>query len=124
MYVWLLRRGLRDQYAALAEELEAEAWSGHGAVLRSEVPVLLDPRRRLVEKLIAFRSGGIAALRDASRLEAAQLDLATHRWHRARGDSDATPEREHSLRERVIQLRPPGLPGSPSPHALAAEVVP
>lgn len=105
MYIVLLRKGLKEQAAALAQELPGEARCGHGAVTRVEVPVLLSPRLRFGQRIRAFRSGGVSRWRQTGRLQAAQIDLAIHRWHRTRGDTIGTLDEEVRLREKVLRLK-------------------
>jgi hypothetical protein len=106
MYILLLRRGLRSQAAGLSRELGAEAQAGTGAVTAAEIPVLLDARRRFRLRVLAFRRhGGLEAYRYVGRLQAAQLDLATQRWHCSRGEADPWAEDEATLRARVLQLK-------------------
>jgi RsiW-degrading membrane proteinase PrsW (M82 family) len=105
LYLVLLRRGLRDQAAALAVELGTEAATGFGAVTQWEVPVLLRPARRFYLCLTALRQGGLVGYRDLRRLFAAQLDLGMARWHRTRGEIVPGSDDEQSLRRRIAQLR-------------------
>ncbi|WP_327351024.1 PrsW family intramembrane metalloprotease [Streptomyces sp. NBC_01304] len=112
LYVILVRRGNKDQAAALAVELRAEAATGFGAVTAAEVPVLLRPGRRLFLRLRALRRDGLTGYRDLSRLYAAQLRLGAARWDRARDEYvaatdasvPATPE-EQTLREQIMRLK-------------------
>ena len=113
--VLLLRRGVREQTGGLSRELFAEAGSPHGAVTEAEVPVLLNPLRRLLFRVFAARRrGGLATYRYLGRLHAAQLDLAMWRWHRRRGEADADGPGESALRDRVLAIRsaPPLVPDS------------
>jgi RsiW-degrading membrane proteinase PrsW (M82 family) len=105
LYLILLRRGLRDQAAALAVELGTEAATGFGAVNAWEVPVLLRPARRFYLRLTALRRDGLAGYRDLGRLFAAQLDLGMARWHRTRGETVAGAPDEQALRQRIDQLK-------------------
>jgi RsiW-degrading membrane proteinase PrsW (M82 family) len=105
-YVLLLRRGRRDQAAGLARELAVEARAGTGAINSAEIPILLDPGRRFRLRVLAFRRrGGIGAYRYLGRLQAAQLDLATERWHRAHQPADPWDPVETELRSRVLRLK-------------------
>ncbi len=89
LYLVLLRRGLRDQTAALAVELRAEAATGFGAVAPHEVAeVLMRPLRRLLLRLKALRSEGIAGWNALGRLHNTQLELGMARWHTTRGERD------------------------------------
>jgi RsiW-degrading membrane proteinase PrsW (M82 family) len=101
VYALLVRNGRRSQTASLTEALNAEADSGFGAVTAAEVPVLLNPARRLWLQVTLLRRNGVAAYRAISRLHAAQYDLATQRWHQTRGESaDLEP-----LRDRIRRVR-------------------
>jgi RsiW-degrading membrane proteinase PrsW (M82 family) len=112
MYVLLLRRGQRHQAAGMAWELRAEAVSGRGAITPAEAAILLSPGRRFRLRVLAFRRrGGLGAYRYLGRLQAAQLDLATERWHRGRGEADPRGPAETVLRDRVLHLkRNPAMP--------------
>ena len=104
--VLLLRRGVREQTSGLARELAAEAGSAHGTVTAAEVPVLLNPLRRLSLRLRAARQrGGLAAYRYVARLHAAQLDLGMRLWHQRRGDPGAGEPGAPELRDRVLAIR-------------------
>jgi hypothetical protein len=105
MYLLLLRRGLRTQAAVLATEMQAEAATGYGAITDPEIPVLLNPAKRLRLTVTALRRYGLASYRALGRLHAAQYDLATQRWHRARQDADDWAVPEEELRERVLDLK-------------------
>ncbi|GLY38029.1 hypothetical protein Amsp01_040530 [Amycolatopsis sp. NBRC 101858] len=106
IYVVLLRRGLRDQAAALTRELEAEASRGTGAVGVGEVPILMTPKRRFkVKVLVAARHGGLASYRYLGRLHAAQLALGTQLWHRSRGEPEEDAPDETRLRSLVLDLK-------------------
>ncbi|OLB73325.1 MAG: hypothetical protein AUI14_26605 [Actinobacteria bacterium 13_2_20CM_2_71_6] len=105
MCLLLLRRGLRTQADGLATELRAEARAGFGVVTEAEIPVLLRPARRFWLRVVMLRRYGLAGFRALGRLHQAQLDLAAHRWHRARGELDELAADEHVLRERVLRRR-------------------
>jgi hypothetical protein len=106
MYLLLLRRGRRDQAAGLARELVMEARAGTGAITPAEAPILLDPGRRFRLRVLAFRRrGGLGAYRYLARLQAAQLDLVTERWHRARQAPNPGDPAETELRARVLRLK-------------------
>jgi RsiW-degrading membrane proteinase PrsW (M82 family) len=105
IYLVLLRRGLKDQAAALAVELRAEAATGFGVVTALEVPVLLRPARRFYLRLSVLQREGIAGYRQLGRLFAAQLDLGMARWHRSRGESEPSAPDEMVLRERIARLK-------------------
>lgn len=104
-FVVLLRKGLRDQAGGVGWQLAAEARSGAGTVAPVEVPMLLSPGRRLRLKVVLLRRHGLAAWRGAARLHAAQLELATARWHLARLEADPRAEGLEVLRERVRSLK-------------------
>ena len=103
--VALLILGLRSESAALAEQLREEATAGAGAVLPAEVDILTHPWRRFRERLRALDGRGIAGYLRLARLQAAQLDLAMERWHRARQEIDEPLEAEDELRGRIRVLR-------------------
>ncbi len=106
VYVVLLRRGLRDQAAALTRELDAEAARGAGTVGVGEVPILMNPKRRFkVKVLAAARHGGLASYRYLGRLHAAQLALGTQLWHRSRDEVDEYARDEAELRSLVLNLK-------------------
>jgi RsiW-degrading membrane proteinase PrsW (M82 family) len=105
MYVLLLRRGLRSQAAGLAIELPAEARTGFGAITDAEVPVLLNPGRRVRLAFAVLRRNGFDAYRNVKRLHAAQLNLGVQRWHRSRNDVDPWAPSDLQLRERVWKLK-------------------
>ncbi|GAB2712501.1 PrsW family intramembrane metalloprotease [Kitasatospora kifunensis] len=105
LYLVLLRRGLRDQAAALAVELRAETVTGSGAVTVAEAAVLLRPARRFHLRLRALRSGGIGAYRSLGRLHAAQLRLGMTRWHRSRDELEPSAPDEQALREQILGLK-------------------
>jgi hypothetical protein len=104
-YLVLLRQGLRAQADGLGRQLTAEAQIGTDTVAPVEVPMLLSPARRLWLKLVLLRRHGQAAWRNTSRLHAAQLDLATARWHLARLEADPMADNLEVLRERVRSLK-------------------
>jgi protease PrsW len=106
MYLLLLRRGRRDQAAGLARELAVEARAGSGAITPAEIPILLDPGRRFRLRVLACRRrGGIGAYRYLARLQAAQLDLVTERWHRSGQSANPCDPGEAELRARVLRLK-------------------
>ena len=105
MYMVLLRRGLRHQSDALADELRHEADSGHDAITAAEVHVLLNPARRFRARVDAFRRDGPPAYRQLSRLYQAQLDLGQCRWHQARQDPDQADVDLAQLRRRIRRIR-------------------
>ncbi|MBB4911659.1 PrsW family intramembrane metalloprotease [Actinophytocola algeriensis] len=101
----LLRGGVRAQTAGLSREFFVEAGSPHGAVTDAEVPVLLDPLRRWLLRVLAARRHGFAAYRHLGRLHAAQLDLGMRLWHQRRGEAGAHEPGETELRDRVLAIR-------------------
>jgi RsiW-degrading membrane proteinase PrsW (M82 family) len=124
LYVLMLRRGLASEGAWLGEELRAEARAGLGAVAEQDVPVLLNPGRRLWLRVTALRRYGWPAYRALGRLHAAQFDLAARRWHRARGELDDPVPDEEALRGVVARRRselaaalPAAATGAPSGRA-------
>ncbi|GGZ21906.1 PrsW family intramembrane metalloprotease [Streptomyces nitrosporeus] len=114
--VLILRRGLRAQAAGLTDALITEVASGRGAVTEPEIGLLLSPRRRLLLELRVWRRDGMAGRRHLARLQQAQLDLATQRWHRRRAGADSFIPEEELLRGRVLELK--GTSGSSRPPAL------
>lgn len=104
-YLALLHIGLRGQAGGLSHQLAAEARARTGAVAPVEVTMLLSPGRRLWLKVVLLRRHGLAAWRNTSRLHAAQLELATARWHLARSEADPLAEGIDVLRERVRSLK-------------------
>lgn len=111
VYVTVLRRGLKAQALGIAQALRAEADSGAGAIDAQETGLLLDPRRRLLLELRVWRRDGTAGLRHLLRLQQAQLDLATQRWHRGGPGADSAVPDDAPLRERVLALK--GIPATP-----------
>jgi hypothetical protein len=105
LYLLLLRRGLRGQGAGLAAGLRGEVATGLGAVTDAEVPVLLDPGRRLWLGITTLRRYGWAAYRALGRLQAAQFELGMLRWHRARGEAGEAAPDEEALRVLVGRRR-------------------
>ncbi|MFD9120888.1 PrsW family intramembrane metalloprotease [Streptomyces bottropensis] len=105
LYLMMLRRGLREQAAGLADVLAVETASGDGAITDVEASVLLSPARRLWLKITVLRRYGIAAYRKITALHAAQLDLATDLWHRSRGQADRWAPDEQVLRRRILDLK-------------------
>jgi RsiW-degrading membrane proteinase PrsW (M82 family) len=102
----LLIMGLRNESAALGEQLRMEAAAGTGAVLPQEVEILTHPWRRFGERWrVLDRSGSIGAYIRLGRLQAAQLDLAMERWHRARREIDTPLTAEDDLRRQILVLR-------------------
>jgi RsiW-degrading membrane proteinase PrsW (M82 family) len=112
--VVLLRQGLREQHAALKAELPAEAGTGSGAVEAGEVDVLLDPSRRFRTHVELLRRHGFAAYRRATKVHAAQLDLAMLRR------AAVPPQIVETARNRVLQLKAPVRP-VPATMAKVAE---
>lgn len=105
LYLVLLRRGLKDQAAALAVELRAEAATGFGAVEAPEVPTLMRPLRRLRLRIKALRNGGLAGYSALGRLYAAQFELGMARWHTSRGERDPRDPDDQTLRRRILALK-------------------
>ena len=103
--VGLLLVGLHNESAALAAQLRMEAATGNGAVLPSEVEILMHPWRRFAERWRALERRGIDAYLRLGRLQAAQLDLAMERWHRARQEIETPLEAEDELRREILLLR-------------------
>jgi len=101
----LLVMGLRNESAALATQLREEAATGSGAVLPQEVDILTHPWRRFLERYRALDRKGMAAYARVGRLQAAQLDLAMERWHRARQEIETPLEAEDELRREILVLR-------------------
>ncbi|WP_307680264.1 PrsW family intramembrane metalloprotease [Streptomyces sp. V4I2] len=105
LYVMMLRRGIREQAAGLAQALAAEAQSGNGAITDTEAPVLLSPVRRLWLRITVLRRYGFTAYRKLTALHAAQLDLATHLWHESRRQADRRAPDGPTLRLRILALK-------------------
>ena len=103
--VGLLVVGMHNESAALATQLRLEAASGNGAVLPAEVEILVHPWRRFAERWRALDRKGIDAYMRLGRLQAAQIDLAMERWHRARKEIDTPLEAEDELRREILLLR-------------------
>ncbi len=101
----LLVMGLRNESAALSAQLRLEAATGSGAVLPQEVDILIHPWRRFGERMRALDRKGVGAYIRLGRLQAAQLDLAMERWHRARQEIDTPLEAETQLRQNILVLR-------------------
>jgi hypothetical protein len=97
--------GLRNESAALAEQLRIEAAAGTGTVLPQEVDILMHPWRRFGERWRALDRKGFGAYVRLGRLQAAQLDLAMERWHRARREIDTPLSAEDDLRREILVLR-------------------
>ncbi|MFJ3974725.1 PrsW family intramembrane metalloprotease [Streptomyces sp. NPDC090021] len=110
LYVLLLRRGLRSQAGGLATALDGLPPPLRQAVTAEEATMLLSPARRFRLKADLLRAHGalpqrFAAYRRLVRLHEAQLDLATERWHRLRGESDPAAPDEDMLRARIMRLK-------------------
>jgi hypothetical protein len=103
--VVLLYMGLRREGAALRHEIEAEAGTGLHAIDPDEVWVLASPHQRAHQRALALARRGPRRYRWLGRLQMAQLDLATERWHRARQEIDEPLEAEAHLRDRVLALK-------------------
>ena len=101
----LLLSGLIIEGRALAEQLRKESAEGAGAILPTEVSILMHPWQRLVQRMRALRRKGVRAYFLQARLQTAQLDLAMERWHRERQEIDEPLEAEDELRRHVIELR-------------------
>ncbi|HKF75605.1 MAG TPA: PrsW family intramembrane metalloprotease [Candidatus Dormibacteraeota bacterium] len=101
----LVAMGLQREGTALARHLRAEASSGLGAVLPSEVDMLMSPWQRLRARLAALGAAGPAAYVRAARLQTAQMHLAMEQWHRERHEIDEPLAAEEALRQRVLELR-------------------
>jgi RsiW-degrading membrane proteinase PrsW (M82 family) len=76
LYIVLLRQGTRDQAVRVADDLRAASEDPHGGVRPEEVPMLLDPRRRLRLRLKLLRRRDWRTLRALGRLHKAQFELA------------------------------------------------
>ena len=103
--VVLLVLGLRNESAALADQLRKEAALGAGTVLLQEVTILTSPWKRWRERMRAVDRGNVRAYFTLARLQAAQLDLAMERWHRERQEIDTPFEAEDELRRQILKLR-------------------
>lgn len=124
LYVLLLRRGLRSQAGGLEAALGSLPPPARQAITPDEAALLLSPARRFRLKVDALRTRGslrqrLAAYRRLSRLHAAQLDLATERWHHLRGETDPDAPDDAALCERILELKgfPAGRHVCPSPPA-------
>lgn len=111
--VLLVRRGLRAEATGLDAALRAEAASGLGAVDPPEVPVLLDPVQRFGLGVVVGRRHGLAAARRLRAVQAAQLELAEHRWRATRRAADQGAET--ALRDRVLRLKGTAPDGTAAP---------
>ncbi|MER6357446.1 PrsW family glutamic-type intramembrane protease [Streptomyces sp. NPDC001634] len=110
LYVLLLRRGLRSQACGLAMALRTLPASARDAITADEAAALLSPARRFGLKVDALRAQetrrqGISAYRRLACLHAAQLDLATERWHGLRGEQEPGAPDEDALRTRILRLK-------------------
>ncbi len=103
--VALLVLGLRNESVALSAQLRAEAAEGRGTVVPQEVEILMSPWHRFTERWRALERKGIGGYVRVGRLQAAQLDLAMERWHRARREIDTPLEAEEELRRKILVLR-------------------
>ncbi|WP_405941099.1 PrsW family intramembrane metalloprotease [Streptomyces sp. NBC_00207] len=124
LYVLLLRRGLRSQAGGLEAALGSLPPRARQAITTDEAALLLSPARRFRLKVDALRTRGslrqrLAAHRRLVRLHAAQLDLATERWHHLRGERDPAAPDDAVLCERILALKghPAGPHVCPSPPA-------
>jgi len=105
IYALLLRRAVREQAVGLAGALRAEVQTNFSAITESEASLLLSPGRRFRFRIMTVRRYGFAAYRAVKRLHAAQLDLATHWWHRTWGGHHDWITHEHELRKHVWQRK-------------------
>ena len=105
LYLVLLRRGLKDQAAALSIELRAEASTGFGAIEAHEIPTLLRPLRRFLMRARALRTNGVADWIALGRLYNTQLELGMARWHTVRAERDPHGPDDGRLRQRVAELK-------------------
>jgi RsiW-degrading membrane proteinase PrsW (M82 family) len=101
----LLVMGLHREGRALLHHLQEEAATGRGAVQPADIPVLVNPWRRLGARLAALARGGPAAYLRLAHLQTAQIHLAMERWHRERHEIDEPLAAEEHLRRRVLSLR-------------------
>lgn len=114
LYLLMARAGSKAQAHGLTTELSKEAATGYGAVIPTEVPVLLSPRRRFRRKLLELRRHGLGAYRRLDRLYAAQLRMGTHRWLASTGDQEASTTDLADLRERALRCKLLSLEGLPT----------
>jgi RsiW-degrading membrane proteinase PrsW (M82 family) len=105
LYLVLLRRGLKDQAAALSIELRAEAATGFGAIEAYEIPTLLRPWRRFRLRAKALSNGGVSEWTALGRLYNTQLELGMARWHTMRGERDPHGPGDQQLRQRIAELK-------------------
>ncbi|MGA5760543.1 PrsW family intramembrane metalloprotease [Nonomuraea bangladeshensis] len=110
LYVLLLRRGLRSQEGGLREALADLPRSAQDVIDAREAAVLLSPARRFRLKVDALRAAGslrhgVTAYHRLSRLHAAQLSLATERWHHLRGERDPSAPDEETLHAQILRLK-------------------
>ncbi|HWG24949.1 MAG TPA: hypothetical protein VG296_12590, partial [Actinospica sp.] len=105
LYIVLLRRGLKDQRAALSIELRAEAATGFGAVDAHEIPTLMRPLRRFFLRAKALRTTGLTECIALGRLYDTQLELGMARWHAVRGERDPHGPNDQQLRQRIAELK-------------------
>ena len=105
MYLILLRRGIRNQAAGLSAQIRAEALSGSGAITSTEIPIIRRSAARFFIRVDTLRSSTLPEFRHIRKLQAAQLDLVTSRWHRVRGETDPKSPDESVHRERVLVLK-------------------
>jgi RsiW-degrading membrane proteinase PrsW (M82 family) len=120
LYLLLLRRGTKDQRAALDTELGAESTTGFGAVTPADLSVLMRPSRRFYLRFATLTQASLTRYRALGRLYATQLELGTALWHRRRYEVDPfSPDegelRQHALhrKRQLAELPLPGVPGQP-----------
>ncbi len=101
----LLVMGLHREGRALLRHLQEEAATGRGAVRPADIPILVNPWRRLGARLAALARGGPAAYFRLAHLQTAQIHLAMERWHRERHEIEEPLAAEEHLRQRVLSLR-------------------
>lgn len=107
LVVLLLYMGLQAEGWAIARQLRLEAGLDRGAVVPSEIPVLISPGRRALARWQTFARYGFGPYRQVASLQRAQLHLAMERWHRERQELDEPLEAEEALRRQVLALRQP-----------------
>ena len=107
MSVALLVLGWRTEGNAVQRRLEAEAASGRGVVVASELPVLTSPRRRAGMRLRALWRSSWRHYRWIVQIQDAQLEMAMLRWHAAHGriDLERAQLRDRALQDRILALK-------------------
>lgn len=105
LFTALIVGAQRFELRGIASELRAEASTGLGAILPSEVRVLTSASARFRLRLRLLARPDLAGYRYVKALHETQIELAYVRWRRARGQSGTGRDTESRLRRRLLHVR-------------------